>query len=239
MITSILDFISYYWLAIILTGAVAYLIGSINFAILVTEHYEHADIRSQGSGNAGMTNVMRSVGKKAGIITFVGDVVKGAVAVMAGFLIFWLFTGEDIVGTNRTAICFLGAYIAGVFDILGHMFPAYFQFKGGKGVATSVGIMAIVDWRACLIVIAVFLIVVLLTKYISAGSVLGAITFPIAIFFLNRGSQYAEVNEFYLTVMTVTAAIIAALVVFKHTPNIKRLISGTESKFTIKGEKKK
>lgn len=238
IITDVLHFISYYWIAILITAAVSYIIGSINFAILVTEHYENIDIRKKGSGNAGMTNVMRSVGKKAGIITFAGDVAKGAVAVMAGYLIFWLFSGEEI-GVNKASLCLMGAYVAGVFDIIGHMFPVFFQFRGGKGVATSLGIMAIVDWRACLVVLGVFLIVVLATRYISAGSVLGAVAFPISIYFFNRGSQYSLTNEFYLTIMTVTASVIAVLVIVKHIENIKRLIKGTESKFTIKGEKKK
>ncbi|MBQ6570651.1 MAG: glycerol-3-phosphate 1-O-acyltransferase PlsY [Clostridia bacterium] len=239
VISDLFHFLSYYWIAFILTAIAAYLLGSINFAILTTQHFEKTDIRNSGSGNAGMTNVMRSVGKKAGIITFVGDIAKGAVAVMAGYLIFWAFTGKELDSVSRASLCLLGAYIAGFFDIIGHVFPVFFQFRGGKGVATSVGIMAFVDWRSFLIVFAVFLIVVLLTKYVSAGSVLGAITFPISVYFLNRKSEYSAANEFYLTVMTVVAALIGLIVVIKHKDNIKRLLRGEESKFTIKGEKKK
>lgn len=234
MFSSLADFIFDYSIAILLTVVFSYLIGSIDFAILVTRHYQKEDIRNCGSGNAGMTNVMRSVGKKAGIITFIGDVLKGAVAVAVGYFLFKAFAG-DSPDSKYIALC--GAYIAGVFDILGHMFPVYFGFKGGKGVATSIGIMLFTDWRVCLVVIVVFVITAVITKYISAGSLLGAASFFIATILFNLK---APDNPGYFIFISITASVVIGLsVIIKHHSNIKRLINGTESKFAIKGEKKK
>jgi len=231
MLSSLFTFISDYWVAILITSVLSYLVGSVDFAILVTKHYQKKDIRECGSGNAGMTNVMRSVGKKAGIITFVGDVLKGAVAVVAGYFILKAFAG-DFPDADYIALC--GAYIAGIFDILGHIFPLYFGFKGGKGVATSVGIMAVTDWRVCLMVIAVFAIVVVATRYISAGSVLGAFTFVVATILL-RGLD-SQSPDYFVAVSIIAGIIIGFSVMFKHKANVQRLIAGTESKFKIKGE---
>lgn len=224
--------------ACVTAAIVSYLLGSISFSIIFTKFLNHnTDIRALGSGNAGLTNVLRSVGIKAGGLTLICDFGKGALSVFLGREIFYflcLQTGLPLY------IQQYGAYIGGLCCILGHIYPLYFQFKGGKGVLASAAMLAFVDWRFFLICIAVFALVFAYTKIVSISSILGAISFPIAnfgfVYFLEykQGSDYGPVPLSYVWITTLFAVVIAVLLVAKHRQNIQRLINGTESKFSIK-----
>ena len=188
---------------------IPYLLGSVNTAIIVSGVMYHDDIRNHGSGNAGFTNMMRNYGKKAAIITFVGDILKTVLAVLIGWCVFGYLT----------------AYIAGLACLIGHVFPVFYNFRGGKGVVCLATILLMLDWRLFLILLAIFIILVLGTKYISAGSVICAMLFPLI---LNR------MNDTPFKMIEIIALIIAVIIVVKHRENIKRIFNGTESKFAFK-----
>lgn len=191
---------------------IPYLLGSINTAIIVSKAMYHDDIRKYGSGNAGFTNVMRTYGKKAAIITFVGDLAKTMLAVLIGWSVFGYLT----------------AYIAGLACLIGHVFPIFYGFKGGKGVLCLTAILFMLDWRLFLILLVMFVILVYGTKYISAGSVICAMLFPLL---LNR------MNDTPFQMIEIIALAIAVIIVVKHIGNIKRIFNGTESKFKFKKSK--
>jgi len=191
---------------------IPYLLGSINTAILVSKHFYHDDIRKYGSGNAGFTNVMRTYGKKAAIITFVGDILKTIAAILIGWCVFGYLT----------------AYIAGFACFLGHIFPVFYNFKGGKGVLCMATVMLMLCWRIFLTLVVVFVGIVLATKYISAGSVICAMMFPLM---LNR------MNNTGIYMIEFIAIAMAVIVVIKHRANLRRIFDGTESKFKIKKSK--
>lgn len=191
---------------------IPYLLGSINTAIIVSKMMYHDDIRKYGSGNAGFTNVMRTYGKKAAIITFVGDLAKTMLAVLIGWSVFGYLT----------------AYIAGLACLIGHVFPIFYGFKGGKGVLCLTAILFMLDWRLFLILLVMFVILVYGTKYISAGSVICAMLFPLL---LNR------MNDTPFQMIELIALAIAIIIVVKHIGNIKRIFAGTESKFKFKKSK--
>lgn len=213
--------IGYFWkdipilpslLLVLVYVLIPYLLGSINTAILVSKYFYHDDIRNYGSGNAGFTNVMRTYGKKAALITFGGDLLKTVLAVLVGWCVFGYLT----------------AYIAGFACFLGHIFPVFYGFKGGKGVLCMGTIMLMLDWRIFLVMITVFVGIVMATKYISAGSVICAMMFPLM---LNR------MNNTGIHMIEFVAIAIAVIVVIKHRTNLKRIFDGTESKFKIKKSK--
>ncbi len=195
--------------SIIICMATAYFLGSLNFGIIISERFYHEDVRDKGSGNAGSTNMLRSFGKKAAVLTLVGDAFKTAVSCSAGFLIYGI----------------PGMYISGLFCMLGHMFPCYYKFKGGKGIVCLAVMVAMTDWRVFLILFAVFLILVIGTRYVSLGSVIVSMLYPVV---LNR------MNNTGLLSIELVAVAVAALVVYKHWGNIKRLREGTESKLSFK-----
>ncbi|MDR1564705.1 MAG: glycerol-3-phosphate 1-O-acyltransferase PlsY [Oscillospiraceae bacterium] len=257
-----------YGLSALIAAVLAYLLGSVSFAILLTQHYKKQDIRTQGSGNAGMTNVFRSVGKTAGILTFVGDFVKALAAVFLGILIFQWFDsltlsllgfsageaasatsigiiggadGPTSIGVINNGIApdkyyLFGGYIAGFFAMLGHMFPLFHQFKGGKGAVTAVATVAVLDWRLFIAIAIVFFGSIALTRTISISTIAAAICLP----FLNFAIKYffdyktGAANSVYLWFTSVMMLIIGASVIAKHHENIKRILNGTEKKFTIK-----
>ena len=219
--------------------AVAYLIGSLSPAILITRAFTRQDIRTLGSGNAGFTNVLRSVGTLPAVLTITCDFLKGVVAVLFGW---WLFSSMAV--TNDVApieYVKYGGYLAGMFTIIGHAFPLYFGFKGGKGVVTTAAMMAVVDWRVFLICFAGFLIVFLITRIISLGSMLGASLYPIVtclvLYFgeyLPRIGQPDELRFRFVMISTLFAAVVAVMVIIMHKDNIKRLIRGEEKKLKVK-----
>ena len=196
-------------LNIVLTIIVSYLLGSISFSLVLSKLIHKDDIRKYGSKNAGATNMLRTYGWKLALFTVLGDMLKGIAAVVVGNL---------LIGNN------FGGYIAGLACILGHMFPIFFKFKGGKGVATGAAIVLSVNPTAFFIVFTAFVLCVVITKYVSLGSCVGATAFPL-LTIMNCPNN----------IVTITCAIvIASLIIWRHRGNIKRIVNQTESKITFK-----
>jgi glycerol-3-phosphate acyltransferase PlsY len=194
---------------------IAYLLGSIPFGYIIVRLKTGSDIRASGSGNIGATNVLRSGGKGLGLATFALDVVKGAAAVLLAAAI-----APHVLPMvpQRNVEAW-----AALFAVLGHMFPVWLKFRGGKGVATGFGVFMVAAPWAALAAITLFFIVFGLTRYVSLGSILGAASFPIFAYFLVRGPRPA----FFIAVQ----AIVALLIIVKHHPNIRRLLAGNEHRF--------
>lgn len=235
----VLSVISNCWWMVLLSAVVAYLLGSINTAVLVTRIVTKgkSDIRQMGSGNAGFTNVLRCVGKVPAIVTIVCDALKCVIAVLIGGFIFsfagQLLGSQDTVFANELINC--GKYIAGVFCILGHSYPVYFHFKGGKGVVTAAALIATEDWRVFLCIITTFLIIFICTKIISISSIISAVLYAPYTFVMTFVFDYPSGYSLYYVIMsTIAALIIGIFVIVKHKENIGRLMRGEEKKITDK-----
>ena len=207
-------------LTALVTVVAAYLLGSINFAVIFTKAFKKGDIRDYGSGNAGTTNVMRVGGFLPGVLTFVCDALKGFAACMIGKLIFE-YIAENQSGDWATA--YVGAYLCAVACMLGHIFPLFFGFRGGKGVATSVGIFAVCSPIAIVVGLAVFALVTLISKYVSLGSLVATVVVVVLAVVLRH-----EDAPFWVQALSCLA--MGTLIYYKHLSNIQRLISGTENK---------
>ena len=206
---------------------VPYLLGSLNTAMIVSRIMYNDDIRRHGSSNAGFTNVMRTYGKRAAVFTLLGDILKTIVSIMIGWCVFGYLT----------------AFIAGFCCFIGHIFPVYYGFRGGKGVLCFISMLIMLDWRVFLVLLLVFACALLTSKYISLGSVMCALLYPIITNRLNSIflSRYASapLGElpgvlFFTEIITILTAV---TIVVKHRANIKRIMDGTESKFKIKKSK--
>jgi len=210
----------------ILVIIVAYLIGSINFAVIFSALFMKKDVREMGSGNAGTTNVMRNGGFLPGALTFIFDALKGFAAVYIGKIAFAHILAETQAAWAQPIY---GAYICGVFCMLGHIFPIFFQFKGGKGVATSVGIFSVCSPIAIISGLAVFAAVTFISKIVSLASLIATVTVVVlsAIFHDDSALLWPQI---------LMAVIMGAMVFIKHKENIKRLIAGNENK--IGGKKR-
>ncbi len=187
----------------ILSVIIAYLLGSISTSILVSKYLKLPDPRTEGSKNAGATNMLRVGGKKPAIYALVGDVLKGVIAVLIGMLFH----------ISGPALAFVG-----LAAVVGHMFPVFFGFKGGKGVATTAGVMLVLSFWVTLFLLATWVIVLLLSRYVSLASIVTAVAMPIYLL-ISGNAQYAF-----------PTFLIAVLVVWKHWSNIERLRNGTENK---------
>lgn len=222
-------------IATLVLALVSYLLGSISFAVIFTNYYAHTDIRQHGSGNAGMTNVLRTVGKKPAIFTFICDLLKGVVACLLGKYLMVPILSK-ILNTDLTSVInpLYFAYLAGLFCIIGHIYPLYFSFKGGKGVATTAGIFLVIDWRVFLIAISLFLVLVAITRTVSVGSITAATAIPIlTAVFSDKVTEYSF-TLFGLPqyiIITILSLLFAVIVVVKHKENIVRIIHGEEKKF--------
>ncbi len=206
--------------AYIIVAIVAYLLGSISFSIIVSKKLAGFDVREKGSGNAGATNVLRSVGKKGAALTLLGDALKGVVAVLFAI----------IVGAiAKTADKALLVQLAGICVVIGHTFPIFFEFKGGKGVATSLGVILMTNWKIGLICLVFALVLMALTKMVSMGSVGAAILFPILVLFIHTNFTISEGSSYFIY-----SIILAVIVAFNHRSNIQRILSGTENKISFK-----
>lgn len=206
----------------------SYLIGCVNASIIVTKLFDSGnDIREVGSGNAGFTNVLRTKGKKLAIYTFAIDFAKGVAAVYLAQLLMTFGLG---LCADSFTFC-TGEYLACLFCVLGHVYPCFFGFKGGKAILTTWAATLLIDWRIFLILISVFLIVLILSKVVSLASVCAALAFPVAVailyFAVDGGSNNLRV------IALVFAILISTLVVYKHRKNIQRILNGTESKITV------
>lgn len=225
------DFVLICILLILLAGILSYLLGSINFAIILSKLFVKKDVRDYGSGNAGMTNVVRTAGKLPGILTLLGDICKGAAAVSVGRYLLFPYLYERF--EHLWLLPIYGAFFCGLSCMLGHIFPAFFGFRGGKGVATAVGVWLILDWRVLLIALALFLAVFLITKIVSAGSLLAAASLPVSTFFLYPlgGLTGQQASRWTVTLL---ALLFALLIIVKHRANIVRLCKGEEKPLTSK-----
>ena len=221
--------------------AASYLLGSVNFAILFTKTFKGVDVRDFGSKNAGMTNVARVAGKKAAALTFICDVAKGAVAViLSRYIGVWVL--DKLAGTtieNSVDPQFF-AYLAGLFCVIGHIYPLYFGFRGGKGVASMLGILLFVDWRTALITLLVFIIVLVFSRIVSLSSLSAAVAYPILTFFMYDGGEkykyvFLGLNQHIL--ITLCALCYALILFYTHRSNIVRLIHGQERKIGQKKDK--
>lgn len=234
------NFVAENWLRILSAALVGYILGSISFSIIITKMVtKNKDIRDMGSGNAGFTNVLRSVGKGAAIATISFDLLKGVISVILGGLIFsTIFAQTPQQGAESIVY---GRYLAGFCCILGHMFPVFFGFKGGKGVVTAAALILVADWRVFLVVIGIFLIIFLVSKIISVSSLVCAVCYPVVTFcftyfadFLTSQSDTAPVSIDYVIVSTAFAFAIGVLIIVMHRANIVRILNGTEKKITSK-----
>ncbi len=210
------------WALLLIALAVgAYLLGSVNCAMVVSRHAYHEDIRDYGSKNAGTTNMMRTYGKKAAGLTLLGDILKGVLSCTVGILLM----GET------------GGYVAGFFCIVGHIFPIWFEFRGGKGVATTAAVVLCLSPATFGVLFGLFVLLVLLTRYISLGSVVAMLFYPFVLWsfsLLPKNAPYFMVCPWRALV----ALAIAVLIVYKHRENIRRLMSGKENKFSFHSTKK-
>lgn len=213
----------------ILIAVIAYLLGSLNFSIILSEVVKKKDIRDSGSGNAGATNMLRTYGKKAAVGTMIGDILKVALGIIIAFAVLdvpmkYIFSNPaDAAEIQRVM---LYKEFAGLFCVLGHIFPLYFKFKGGKGVAACTGMVIIADWRIALILFVIFIGVILISKWISLGSIVIALLYPVLIFAFYKNFILAAV-----------ALLFTAIVIVAHRENIKRLAKGTENKISFKNKK--
>lgn len=202
------------WLALAAVGVavLAYFLGCFNGAVVVSRYILRDDVRNHGSGNAGLTNFYRTFGGPLTLVVILSDAVKAVVAVLFAML---------IAGSISPALVTLSKYWAGLFCLLGHMFPITFQFRGGKGILSGGAIALMIDWRVALVVWGGFLILAFATRYVSLGSCWAGLSFPFV-----TGFVYQDV------LITVLAIVIGGLILFKHRGNMVRLVKGTESKFT-------
>ena len=199
----------------IIISIIAYFIGSISFSVIFSRKFAGFDVRDKGSGNAGTTNVLRTVGKKVAALTLLCDILKGVIAIVIAIIASKIWT--DI---NAELL----KYLAGFFAIIGHTFTIFFEFRGGKGVATSLGVLITLNWKIGLICLVFAIILIALTRMVSVGSIMSAILFPVLIVFMGN----AKFESIVISVL------IALLVVFNHRSNIKRLKNGTENKLSFK-----
>ena len=202
----------------------SYLLGSLNFGVILSNTVKKEDVRDSGSGNAGTTNMMRTYGKTLGLLTIAGDILKVMVAIWIAFKIMDV---EELKATLDNASDYPQVVLksfAGLFAVLGHIFPCFFKFKGGKGVATSGGMVIMIDWRIALILLIIFALTILITKYVSLGSILMAVFYPVFI-----GIFYKDI------ILVLIATVFTIIIVVAHRENVKRLINHTENKI---GQKK-
>ena len=212
MPVSVSDWIMYFFMVLLLPAAIAYFCGCFNGAVIVSKYILRDDVRSHGSGNAGLTNFYRTFGGPLTAVVILTDVLKAVVAVLVASA---LLGGTDFA-----------KYWAGLWCLLGHMFPCMFHFRGGKGILSGGTIAIMIDWRVALVGWGGFLILAVATKYVSLGSCWAGASFPFATWFV-----YQDV------VLLILAVILGGLVLWKHRENIKRLLAGNESKFSLHKKK--
>ncbi|MCI8388700.1 MAG: glycerol-3-phosphate 1-O-acyltransferase PlsY [Clostridiales bacterium] len=210
------------WLLVIfcvIGGVIAYLLGSLNFAVIISKYKFKEDIRNYGSGNGGMTNMLRTYGKAAAGFTLLGDAAKAAVSVLIGTLL----AGEA------------GAYLAGICCVIGHSFPIYYNFKGGKGIVVTAAALLCLDPLCFLILFVIFALIVGFTKFLSLGSIIGMLLYPLL---LNRMWPFTHGGASEGAIPAIASILNAVLVIWLHRENIKRLMEGKENKFSLKKKDK-
>ena len=204
----------------LLTAVIAYFCGCFNGAVIVSKYILRDDVRTHGSGNAGLTNFYRTFGGPLTLVVILTDVFKAIVAIWVGMFLFRQMIANEVL------VVALSKYWAGLFCLLGHMFPCMFHFKGGKGILSGGAIAIMIAWRIALVVWGGFLILAILTRYVSLGSCWAGASFPFATWFV-----------YHNVVITVLGAVIGLLILYMHRGNIKRLLTGTENKFSLHKKK--
>ncbi len=215
-------------LAIILSAVISYLLGSINSAIIVGKLIKHEDIRTLGSKNAGLTNTLRCFGKGCALITLIGDLAKGIIAVLISKGICNLM---DVSLAGDENLQFIG-YVAGIAAILGHVFPLYYGFRGGKGVLVGVSVFIVIDFRAFLIIILIFAVVLAISKYVSLGSIVASACCPVVTYVLQI-IRFPDRPIWYTLLNTGMALAMCLWVIWMHRTNIQRLKDGCENRFSF------
>ena len=208
--------------SIIIVAIISYLIGSISFSVIFSKKIAGFDLREKGSGNAGSTNALRTAGKKVAILTLICDILKGVVAILITIAIGTIIQADDAMRATLVQV-------AGIMVVLGHTFPIFFGFKGGKGVATALGVLLITNWQIGLICLTFALVLMIITKMVSFGSVGAAILFPILCIFVKDnfivpGSYFGYI---------IFGIVMAAIIIFNHRANIKRIAEGKENKISF------
>ena len=209
-----------FWIPALAAAAISYFCGCFNGAVIVSKYILRDDVRNHGSGNAGLTNFYRTFGGPLTFVVILTDVLKAVVAVLVSVVLFRNCIVEDF------PILVLARYWGGLFCLLGHMFPCMFGFKGGKGILSGGTVALMIDWRVALVVWGGFLVLAVLTKYVSLGSVWAGASFPFATWIVYQN-----------VLLTVMGLGMGGLVVYMHRGNIKRLLNGTESKFSLRKKK--
>ncbi|MCI5928488.1 MAG: glycerol-3-phosphate acyltransferase [Pseudoflavonifractor capillosus] len=204
----------------LVVAVVAYFCGCFNGAVIVSKYILRDDVRKHGSGNAGLTNFYRTFGGPLTLVVILTDVLKAIVAVWVGILAAKYFVLDDAL------VIALGKYWAGTFCLLGHMFPCMFQFKGGKGILSGGTIAIMMDWRVALVVWGGFLVLAIITKWVSLGSCWAGLSFPFVSWFV-----YQDV------IILLLAIVCGGLILWKHRGNMKRILKGEESKFSFHHKK--
>lgn len=216
----LLDFGSALILPAVLTTIIAYFCGCFNGAVIVSKYILRDDVRTHGSGNAGLTNFYRTFGGPLTLVVILTDVFKAIVAILVGIALFRHMIADELL------VATLAKYWAGLWCLLGHMFPCMFGFKGGKGILSGGAIAIMIDWRIALVVWGGFLILAILTRYVSLGSCWAGASFPFATWFV-----------YHNVIITVLGAVIGCLILYMHRANIHRLLTGTENKFSLHKKK--
>lgn len=211
---------SVFVLPALLTAVIAYFCGCFNGAVIVSKYILRDDVRNHGSGNAGLTNFFRTFGGPLTFVVILTDVLKAVVAILVGTMLFRNMVVDDAI------VITLAKYWAGLFCLLGHMFPCMFHFKGGKGILSGGAIAIMIDWRIAVVVWGGFLVLAVLTRYVSLGSCWAGASFPFITWFVYRSS-----------VITFLGAFIGLLILYMHRGNIHRLLTGTENKFSLHKKK--
>lgn len=206
-----------FFLKIIAIAVISYLLGSLSFSIIASKSFGKGDLREKGSGNAGLTNAIRTGGTWVAVLTLVGDSMKGIAAVL---LAKWAMCGE-----SAPYAIMWGMYTAAVTVAVGHIFPVFFGFRGGKGVITSAAVLAVLDWRAFLAVMGVFIIVFAVSGIVSLASISAAVALPLSVLIFC-------VNDFPYSIAYMV--FLAAIIIYGHRGNIRRLASGTEKRLLHK-----
>ena len=204
----------------LLIAAIAYFCGCFNGAVIVSKYILRDDIRNHGSGNAGLTNFYRTFGGFLTLVVILCDVLKAIIAIWAGMLLARQMVVDDAVVVN------LAKYWAGMWCLLGHMFPCMFHFKGGKGILSGGTIAIMIDWRIALVVWGGFILLAVVTRYVSLGSCWAGVSFPFATWFVYQD-----------TILLVLSIVIGGLILYMHRANIHRLLTRTENKFSLHHKK--
>lgn len=218
-----MDFSSFNFALIFFIIFISYMIGSLNFSIIISKYFlNEQDIRNLGSNNAGFSNMLRSIGILPALFTFVGDFLKGIVAVYIAKILKFKCGFDD----NSEMVFIL---VVSFFCCVGHMWPCFFGFKGGKGILTAWSCSLLLDWRIFVFLISVFLVVLFISKIISLSSIVAAVFYPVLVFIFSKN---IHIVERYISFCL--AILLSLIVIFKHRSNIKRILRGQENKLEFK-----